>query len=83
MEHHLKILPSHFEAVSQGLKLAELRKNDRGFEAGDILRLHEWNGKYTDRHVSRLVIHVADVSEYLPDYVLLSMCGNYKGVDDD
>ena len=79
MEHHLKILPSHFDAVSKGLKLAELRKNDRRFEAGDILQLCEWNGVYTGRHVSRIVTHVADVSEYLPDYVLLSMCGNFKG----
>ena len=79
MEHHLKIQPVHFEAVSSGLKLAELRKNDRNFKAGDILHLHEWNGKYTDRHVSRIAMHVADVSDYLPGYVLISMCGNFKG----
>jgi ASC-1-like (ASCH) protein len=78
MEHHLKIQPVHFEAVCSGLKLAELRKNDRDFKAGDILQLHEWNGKYTCRYVSRIAIHVADVSDYLPGYVLISMCGNFK-----
>lgn len=79
MEHHLKILPQHYEAVSQGLKLAELRKDDRHYEVGDILRLHEWDCAYTGRHLSRIVIHIADVGDYLPGYVMLSMSGNYKG----
>ena len=83
MNHHLKILPEHYEAVVQGLKLAELRKNDRDYMAGDVLHLHEWKQKYTGRYASRIVVHVADVGEYLPGYVLLSMCGNYKRTGDE
>ena len=81
MEHHLKILPEHFAPVRDGLRLAELRCNDRDYKVGDILQLHEWetHGGYTGNYISRLVIHVADVGSYLPDYVLLSMCGNFKG----
>lgn len=85
MEHHLKILPKHFAPVRDGLKTAELRKNDREFDVGDILFLHEWapDLNYSGHFVSRIVMHVADVSDYLPGYVLLSMCGNFKGNGDE
>lgn len=57
-----------------GIKLAELRLNDRDFKEDDTLRLREYeNGEYTGRIVYRRVIHVADVGAYLPGYVLLSM----------
>lgn len=29
--HHLKILPMYFNDVRSGLKIFEIRKNDRGF----------------------------------------------------
>ncbi|HCO3755907.1 TPA: DUF3850 domain-containing protein [Escherichia coli] len=73
MIHNLKILPEHFTPVLDGLKLAELRKNDRNFQVGDILVLYEWDGDYTGDACEREVIHVADVGSYLPGYVLLSM----------
>lgn len=41
--HELKILPKYFEEVVKGDKTFELRKNDRGFEKGDILLLKEWD----------------------------------------
>lgn len=73
MRHELKILPEHFIPVLDGLKLAELRKNDRNYQVGDVLVLNEWNGEYTGDACEREVIHVADVGSYLPGYVLLSM----------
>lgn len=74
MFHELKILPEHFEPVLEGIKLAELRMNDRNFKVDDTLCLREYeNGEYTGRIVYRRVIHVADVGAYLPGYVLLSM----------
>ena len=74
MIHELKILPEHFGPVMAGIKLAELRLNDRDFKEDDTLRLREYeNGEYTGRIVYRRVIHVADVGAYLPGYVLLSM----------
>lgn len=71
--HELKILPEHYWPVVEGVKRAELRKNDRDFKVGDILALWEWNGDYTGERVDKLIIHIADVGSYLPGYVLLSM----------
>jgi len=73
LRHELKILPQHFTPVLDELKTAELRKNDRNFTAGDTLILMEWNGDYTGDACERVVTHVADVGDYLPGYVLLSM----------
>ena len=42
MVHELKILPQYFEKVLDGSKTFELRKDDRGFEVGDILILKEF-----------------------------------------
>lgn len=39
--HDLKTDPDVFEAVYSGLKTFEIRKDDRGFEIGDLLRLLE------------------------------------------
>ena len=75
--HELKTGPEWFEAVRQGLKTAELRKDDRGgFTAGDVLQLNEWApGKgYTGRKLRVIVTHVA-VGETWPapaGYALLS-----------
>ena len=57
MTHELKTWPEYFEEVWNGNKTFELRKNDRKFEAGDILVLREYDpasGTYlreTIRHV--------------------------------
>lgn len=60
--HHLKILPEYFEAVVSGDKCFEIRKNDRGYKVGDILRLNEYeDGKYTGN------FHVAEIT-YITDY---------------
>ena len=74
MIHYLKILPKHFQPVSEGKKLAELRENDRGFSVGDWLHLEEFDGKeYTGRNLTAEILHVADVGAYLNGYVLLSI----------
>lgn len=39
--HELKILPEYFEAVVSGNKRFEIRKDDRNYKKGDILRLNE------------------------------------------
>lgn len=42
-EHELKTWPSFFEAIRRGEKMFEVRKNDRGFQKGDVLILHKWD----------------------------------------
>lgn len=74
--HDLKIWPEHFEAVLSGLKKAELRLDDRGYAAGDILLLREWNrfgNFYTGRQTTRKVAHVGRGLGLAPGYVLLSL----------
>ncbi len=74
--HHLKIYPEHFSAVLTGVKRAELRKNDRDFKVGDTLHLMETpkgNCNPTGEFVNAVVTHIADVGDWLPGYVLLSI----------
>jgi hypothetical protein len=41
-EHELKTLPIYFDAIESGDKTFEVRRDDRGFQKGDILTLKEW-----------------------------------------
>lgn len=43
MIHDLKIWPQYFERVKDGSKTFEVRENDRCFQCGDTVRLHEWS----------------------------------------
>lgn len=57
--HELKILPEYYDAVRCGDKRFEIRKNDRNFHSGDILRLKEWDGeKYTGEELDAFVRYV-------------------------
>lgn len=58
--HELKTLSPFFQAVRDGDKTFEVRKNDRGFRVGDTLELHEWDERngYTGRAVQRRVTYV-------------------------
>lgn len=51
-EHSLKTWPNFWDAVERGDKTFELRKNDRGFQRGDVLLLRKWDpsdsGFYVD-----------------------------------
>lgn len=48
--HELKIMPEYYEKVLAGEKRFELRKDDRNFKVGDIIRLCEHDGReYTGR----------------------------------
>ena len=42
MRHELKCWPVPFESVLSGTKTHEVRKADRPYGVGDILRLREW-----------------------------------------
>jgi len=41
--HELKTISPYFQDVKLGVKTFEIRKNDRFFQIGDLLRLKEYN----------------------------------------
>lgn len=41
--HELKILPKFFGDVESGEKTFEIRKNDRDYQVGDLIRLKEFD----------------------------------------
>ncbi|EMU5279158.1 DUF3850 domain-containing protein [Yersinia enterocolitica] len=76
--HQLEIMPEYYQAVIDGRKKAELRKNDRYYSIGDYLLLAEWDFKrdiYTGRKV---VVEVTDITLCdfaAPNFVMLSFDG--------
>lgn len=41
--HILKVQPPYFDSIVSGTKTFEVRKNDRGYQRGDVLRFREWH----------------------------------------
>ncbi|MDU7365400.1 DUF3850 domain-containing protein [Clostridium sp.] len=55
--HELKIYPQYFSEVLSGNKTFELRKNDRGFEVGDVLILKEFTpGIYDSTRTEKVAV---------------------------
>lgn len=74
--HDLKTLPEYFQAVCDGRKTFEIRKNDRNFKEGDILNLWEWSEDtgYTKRVVFRRVTYILKEQPYVPEgYVCMGI----------
>lgn len=74
--HDLKIYPEFFSAVCTGVKRAELRKNDRDYRVGDTIHLMETprgSCHRTGEFINVTITHIADVGEWMPGYVLLSI----------
>jgi len=83
MHHELKIAPPYFQAVLDGKKTFEIRKNDRGYNAGDTVLLREWDGtengsyrsrdeRYTARTFAATIGYVTGY-EQQPGYVVFSL----------
>ena len=77
--HELKIWPEFFNAVITGKKLAEVRKDDRGFQVGDTLILNEYDNlrsEYTGRSTVREVTYITrGIAGIAPGYCVLSIDG--------
>lgn len=75
--HKLKTLPNVFEPIMAGQKVAEFRKDDRGFKVGHTLRLREWSPEtsYTKRVVEVEVTHILRGPDFgIPEgYVVMSI----------
>ena len=72
--HELKILPEYFDAVLDGRKTFEIRKNDRDFAVGDTLILKEWNEMYrmpTGRQLRCEITYILKSNEETKEYGLM------------
>ncbi|OMF50852.1 ASCH/PUA domain-containing protein [Paenibacillus peoriae] len=77
MTHDLKILPKYFDAVCDGRKPFEVRKNDRNYQVGDLLDLKEWTPDigYTGGSLIRRVSYFLDDPDYVKEgFVILGLC---------
>lgn len=66
--HELKSWPDHFDAILDGRARAQVRYNDRDYQAGDHLMLREWSNAatmYTGRAVLVRVTHALELTRVL------------------
>lgn len=88
MTHELKILPKYFDAVVNGIKTFEIRKNDRNYSIGDTLWLREFDNDdvyspewktysgYTGRGYFAVITYIFNLKDFLnidEDYVVLGI----------
>lgn len=76
--HELKCWPAEFDALDNETKMFEFRRDDRGFQCGDLLLLREWSPglqKYTGRELYRVITYILrDVGFGVPEgYAVLSL----------
>lgn len=67
MIHELKTIQPYFNAVYNGTKTFELRKNDRDYKVGDILNLREYDDivrEYRDRSISKRVNYILEGGQF-------------------
>lgn len=62
--HELKIKPIYYDAVVNGEKRFEIRKDDRNFKVGDLIRLQEYDKDYTGRDSLYEIIYKLNDGEF-------------------
>lgn len=77
MQHHdLKCVPKHFQPLVDGVQKAEVRRDDRKYQIGDTVTLHEGDlsldgFEYTGRKITAQISFMSDYG-CQPGYVVLS-----------
>jgi hypothetical protein len=72
-EHELKTWPAYFDAISFSGKRFEVRRDDRDFQTGDTVRLHEWDAAkgYSGRQLKFRIGYV--LRGFLPEHVVFAL----------
>lgn len=78
MLHELKIKYKYYVDVYLGYKTFELRKDDRGYKIGDLIKFDIVDEKFTDNTFYRITYVLRNVPEYglNNDYCILSIVKN-------
>lgn len=84
--HDLKTLPVYFDAVERGEKTFEIRRDDRGFQKGDIVRLKRFDpelgytsipgeGRFSVKSIDRRIAWILTGGQFglEPGYVILAL----------
>jgi hypothetical protein len=75
--HELKTWCEYYQAVEDGEKAFEIRKNDRDFQVDDGLRLREYNPTtqvYTGREKLVRITYILNKQPFLPiGYICMSI----------
>lgn len=79
--HELKIEPKYFEAVKDGGKKFEIRKNDRDYKVGDILVLLEYDKYYEAFTGEKITVEISYMTDYAQQdgYVVLGIEEIWEG----
>lgn len=82
-EHVVKCWPQYFDVIASGEKTFDVRRDDRGYQRGDILVLREWDGtrsviedfKFTGRVERREITWILTGGQFgiEPGYVVLAL----------
>ena len=87
--HDLKTWPEPFVALAEGRKRFEYRRDDRGYQVGDSLRLRQWvndavGGYYTGAEVRARVVYIARGPDFgIPDGFCVMSLSEVRVVRDD
>lgn len=75
--HELKVHPKWFKDLLLGLKKIEIRKDDRGYQEGDIVILNEFDPveeRYTGSQIKRKITYIQKDCDGLEEgYVILQL----------
>lgn len=80
VKHELKIYQEYFEAVKDGRKKFEIRKNDRDYKVGDILVLLEYDKYYEAFTGEKITVEISYLTGYAQQdgYLVLGIEGIWE-----
>lgn len=72
--HELKILTEYLDAIDEGCKSFEIRKNDRDYKVGNFLLLKEYKeGRFTGRETLQRITYMTNY-EQKESFVVMAIC---------